>query len=143
MPEDARVISAPAALDLEVGPLMLPVLRRVAGAVGAQARMDLDGLNDLGLVVETLAAGAHRHAGGDGRVRVSATPGEGSVTLRVGPLGPGGADGLRESCTLPGVGSVLERLAGLVRSDDGDGGEYLTVRVGGDAGLGAGGPGQP
>jgi serine/threonine-protein kinase RsbW len=139
MPEDVRVISAPAALDLEVGPLLLPVLRRVVGAVGAQARVDLDGLNDLSIVVETLAASVHRHVP-DGRVRVSATPSAGAVVLRIGPLAPGGADGLRESCTLPGVGSVLDRLAEQVQTDPGLDGEYLTLRVG--AGFGGGDPGQ-
>jgi hypothetical protein len=82
------------------------------------------------MVGEALAAEGSAQAA-DGRLQVGVEHDPGSVTLRAGPLVPGGADALLRFSRLPEVGPVLQRLADDVGIDAEDGrGEYLVVRLG-------------
>lgn len=124
------MISGPAILDIEVGGVADSVLARAAAAVGAQAALDIDALADLSLVSDCLVAGVG--TAGHGRVRVVISPSPGRVELRVGPLGDGGAAALRDSCRIPRLGPVVDRLAD-VRLDRALDGEYLLLAVGSTA----------
>ena len=66
----------------------------------------------------------------DGRVNVRVTARSGTVELEVGPLQPGGADGLIASAELPGVGNVLERVADVLEPQQRDGDEGPEDRLG-------------
>ena len=113
-------------LTLKVGPLAAPVLTRVTGALAAQAGLDMDRLNDARLVAEALIAHAAAHAV-DGQLRVAFEAAGGRLVIRLGPLAPGGAEGLRRDATFEGVGSILEALADEVHDQAAADGEYLTV----------------
>jgi hypothetical protein len=115
-------------VDLSAGPLAGTVLSRVAGALAAQAGLRLDRLADATLLAEALAAHGARHAR-DGRLMTRLSVAPGRLSIRFGPLGPGGAEALRRDATLPDVGSVLDRLADEVAVEGGAGGEVLVLRI--------------
>jgi serine/threonine-protein kinase RsbW len=123
------VISGSAVLDLAMGASLAPVLRRVASAVAAQGGLTVDRISDLLLIVDAVAAGAERQLDG-ARLRVAVTPAPGRVSVRMGPLAPGGAERLVEACRVPQIGSVLEALADEVRTESDGAGDYLMVVVG-------------
>jgi hypothetical protein len=112
------------------GPLVGPVLARVVGIHAARAQLPVDRLNDAVLIADALAARAPAYAAED-RLPVSVQSAPGRLEVRVGPMRPGGAARVLEGAALPGVGSVIERLADTVKARQGAGGdEYLVVRVG-------------
>ena len=128
---------APGALDrvdrtrvtVAVGPLVGPVLSRVVGIHAARAELPVDRLNDAVLVADAIAARAPAFTVGD-RLPVSVQSGHGRLEVRIGPLRPGGGRRVLEGAALPGVGSVIERLADAVRVREGAGGdEYLVIRI--------------
>jgi hypothetical protein len=121
----------PTAVAVTPGPLAGPVLGRVVAAIAAAAGLGIDRVCEARLVGEALAAQGSAQAAGS-RLEVRVEQDSGSVTLRAGPLVPGGADALLRRGPLPGVGPVLERLADDVGVDAEDGSaEYLVVRLGG------------
>lgn len=82
------MITRPAVLDLSPGPLQDAVLRRVTGAVALQSGLSPEEMDALALVAQALATGATA-AGCAGPLRVELHPGNGTVAVRLGPLGAG------------------------------------------------------
>ncbi len=116
-------------VTVATGPLVGPVLARVIGIHASRADLPVDRLSDAVLVADAIAAQAPAFAV-DGRLPVSLQSGPGRLELRIGPLRPGGGQGVLEGAALPSVGSVIERLADVVRVRSGAGGdEYLVIRI--------------
>jgi hypothetical protein len=124
------VIEAPDAVTLSVesGPLVGPVLARVVGMLAARADLPVDRLDDAVLVADSIAAGAPAHVV-DGRVTVQLTSDRRNLELRVGPLARGGGTALLADATVPGVGSVVERLVDDVWTIPEGEVEYLHLRL--------------
>ncbi|HWH13932.1 MAG TPA: hypothetical protein VNT51_04245, partial [Miltoncostaeaceae bacterium] len=133
----AHVITGPVALDLARGPLGVAVARRVVSAVCAQAGLGVDRLQDAAILAETLAEIGPRADGA--RLRMELQAARGAVTVRVGPLPAGGAGALRAQSEVPGVGSVLERLADTLDVRQTEAGDEVVLSFG-EPGLGP--PGQ-
>jgi hypothetical protein len=125
-PSDAH--SPPTLVSIASGPLVGPVLRRVVGMLAARADLPLDRLDDAVLVADLIAARAPAHVAAE-TVDVSLQPGPRTLSLRVGPLRPGGGEALVVDAAVPGVGNVIEQLADELTVDAGDGGEFLEVRL--------------
>jgi hypothetical protein len=126
-----RVVANEARLAMREGPLVGPVLSRVVGMLAARALCPVDRLDDALLIADALAAHAPNHTT-DGTLIVTVTTDADVIRLRVGPLREDGAEGLLADATLPGVGSVLDRVADAVtagRTDD-DAGEELRLEIG-------------
>jgi serine/threonine-protein kinase RsbW len=115
-------------VSIASGPLVGPVLRRVVGMLAARADLPLDRLDDAVLVADLIAARAPAHVAHE-TVDVELEPGERTLSLRVGPLRPGGGEALVVDAAVPGVGNVIEQLADELTVDAGDGGEFLQVRL--------------
>lgn len=108
------------------------VIERLVGALAARADLPVDRLEDARMLAATvielarpLAAGEHLDAALDAH-------GE-TITLHVGPLVPGGAEGVVDRAEVAGVGNLVALLGGgwEAGSDgDGDGGsERLRVML--------------
>jgi hypothetical protein len=115
-------------VSIAAGPLVGPILRRVVGMLAARADLPLDRLDDAVLVADLIAARAPAHVL-HGTVDVAFQPGPRTLSLRVGPLRPGGGDALVVDAAVPGVGNVIEQLADeLTVAPEGER-EYLLVRL--------------
>jgi anti-sigma regulatory factor (Ser/Thr protein kinase) len=130
--EVARPASPPVpeATELQVGSpeLLGPVLSRALTALAARHEITVDRISDAMLLADAISAAAPRGFA-DGQVRLSIADRPDGVELKVGPMAPGAAAGLRDSLALPDVGGSLETLADEVRTEaDGDG-EYLVVAI--------------
>ena len=110
------------------GPLVGPVLRRVVGMLAARADLPLDRLDDAVLVADLIAARAPAHVR-EGRVDVTLEPGDRSLSLRIGPLRPGGGQALIVDASVPGVGNVIEQLADELSVSPAGDEEFLHVRL--------------
>jgi hypothetical protein len=117
-----------AVLCVEPGPIAAPVLARVIGMLAARVDFSVDRLNDTVLVADALAAHTADHTV-SGDVRMGITTGDRSLALRVGPLLPGGGEGLLRTDVLPDIGSVLDRLADEINVRTDEDGEYLVIRM--------------
>ena len=115
-------------ISVASGPLVGPVLRRVVGMLAARADLPLDRLDDAVLVADLVAARAPAHSATE-TVDVALEPGARSLSLRVGPLRPGGGEALIVDAAVPGVGNVIEQLADDLSVSPEDTGEYLLVRL--------------
>ncbi len=115
-------------VSIASGPLVGPVLRRVVGMLAARADLPLDRLDDAVLVADLIAARAPAHVAHE-TVDVALEPGPRTLSLRVGPLRPGGGEALVVDAAVPGVGNVIEQLADELSVDTGEGGEFLRVRL--------------
>jgi serine/threonine-protein kinase RsbW len=114
-----------ATLTVRHADLLGPVLGRVVGMLAARAQCPIDRLDDALLLTDAVAAHAPGHTA-TGRVTVHVRAEQQSgLELRVGPLRAGGAEGLIESASLPGVGNVFERVADEVHSE----GDALRLRL--------------
>jgi serine/threonine-protein kinase RsbW len=113
---------------IAAGPLVAPVLRRVVGMLAARADLPLDRLDDAVLVADLIAARAPAHVASE-TVEVVLEPGPRTLSLRVGPLRPGGGRALVVDAAVPGVGNVIEQLADELTVDPGDEAEFLLVRL--------------
>jgi hypothetical protein len=123
------MIDEPVTLDLQNGAAVAPVLTRVATMIAARAGIELDRIGDLGIVAETIAPAVPEFTV-DGRVRIAVSAGDpGVVVLRIGPLRTGGAEALRTACLVPGIGSVVDRLADRTWVDPGADGEYWAIEI--------------
>jgi hypothetical protein len=123
-----------ARLSIHSGPLAVSVLGRVVGMLAARADCPIDRLDDALLITDAVASHAAPQTV-DGRVHVTVTTQPGELVVAVTTLKPGGAQALLDASALPGVGSVLERVADGVRhgnADDGSG-EELVIQLGFDA----------
>jgi hypothetical protein len=118
----------PTRVSIAAGPLVGPVLRRVVGMLAARADLPLDRLDDAVLVADLIAARAPAHVANE-TVEVLLEPGPRTLTLRVGPLRPGGAQALVVDAAVPGVGNVIEQLADDLSVDPADGADYLQVTL--------------
>ena len=122
------VSETPTRVSIAAGPLVGPVLRRVVGMFAARADLPLDRLDDAVLVADLVASRAPAHVA-DATVDVVLASSTRSLDLRVGPLRPGGANGLVVDAAVPGVGNVIEQLAdGLEVETEGEA-EYLLVHL--------------
>ena len=119
---------APTTVSIAAGPLVGPILRRVVGMLAARADLPLDRLDDAVLVADLIAARAPAHVL-HGTVDVAFEPGPRTLSLRVGPLRPGGGDALVVDAAVPGVGNVIEQLADELRVAPEGEHEYLHVRL--------------
>jgi hypothetical protein len=115
-------------VSIAAGPLVGPVLRRVVGMLAARADLPLDRLDDAVLVADLIAARAPAHVAAQ-TVDVALEPGPRTLTLRVGPLRPGGGQALVVDAAVPGVGNVIEQLADELTVAPGDDAEFLEVRL--------------
>lgn len=115
-------------ISIAAGPLVGPVLRRVVGMLAARADLPLDRLDDAVLVADLIAARAPAHVAAE-TVDVALDPGPRTLSLRVGPLRPGGGDALVVDAAVPGVGNVIEQLADELSVARSDGAEFLHVRL--------------
>ena len=115
-------------VSIAAGPLVGPILRRVVGMLAARADLPLDRLDDAVLVADLIAARAPAHVL-HGTVDVAFEPGPRTLSLRVGPLRPGGAEALVVDAAVPGIGNVIERLADELQVDPAGEGEYLRLRL--------------
>ncbi len=103
------------------------VLGRVVGMLAARADCPIDRLDDALLITDAIAAHAPGHSL-DGRAHVTITTQTGNLVVLIWGLKAGGAHGLLAASALPGVGSVLERVADDVNhraADDGAGDELI------------------
>ena len=82
--------------------------------LAARADLPLDRLDDAVLVADLIAARAPAHVL-HGTVDVAFEPGPRTLSLRVGPLRPGGGHALVIDAAVPGVGNVIEQLADELR----------------------------
>ena len=115
-------------VSIASGPLVGPILRRVVGMLAARADLPLDRLDDAVLVADLIAARAPAHVLSE-TVDVALQSGPRTLSLRVGPLRPGGGEALVVDAAVPGVGNVIEQLADdLDVSPEGDA-EFLHVRL--------------
>jgi serine/threonine-protein kinase RsbW len=111
------------------GPLVGAVLSRVVGMLAARAQCPIDRLDDALLVTDAVAAHAPARSR-DGHVQVAVEARETGLELRVMRLQPDGARAMMHDADLPGVGNIFERIADEVRTEAGDDGEQLVVRIG-------------
>jgi serine/threonine-protein kinase RsbW len=119
-------------LRVTAGPLAGPVLGRVVSLLAARADFSIDRLSDAQIVSDALAAHSAEQAL-DGHVAVTVTEQAHELELRVGPLRPGGGDGLVQATEVPGLGRLLEQLVDDLSvepttTEDGDG-EVLRLRL--------------
>jgi len=124
-------------LNVTAGPLAGPVLGRVVSLLAARADFSIDRLSDAQIVSDALAAHSAEHAL-DGHVAVTVTEQDHELDLRVGPLRPGGGDGLVQATEVPGLGRLLDQLVDEVSvepttTEDGVG-ELLRLRLAETAG---------
>ena len=114
------------------------VLRRLVAVVAAQADMPSDRLMEALLVAELVARYGLRHLIGE-RVGIRLEPTGQGFELRVGPLEVGGAEAVVNETGVPGIGSVVERLADSVHTEtgqvDGADAEYLVLQMSPTAGA--------
>jgi anti-sigma regulatory factor (Ser/Thr protein kinase) len=96
-------------LRVTAGPLASPVLSRVVSLLAARVDFSIDRLSDAQIVSDALAVHAPERAL-DGHVSVAVVEDERLLDLRVGPLLPGGGEGLVEATAVPGLGRLLEQL---------------------------------
>jgi serine/threonine-protein kinase RsbW len=115
-------------VSIASGPLVAPVLRRVVGMLAARADLPLDRLDDAVLVADLIASRAPTHVSAP-TVDVDLETGDRTLSLRIGPLRPGGGEALLVDATVPGVGNVIEQLADdIAVRPEGDA-EFLDVRL--------------
>ena len=116
-------------VQIRSGPLVGAVLSRVVGMLAARAQCPIDRLDDALLVTDAVAAHAPARSK-DGHVQVAVDARETGLELRVMRLQPEGAQAMMDDADLPGVGNIFERIADEVRTEAGDDGEELVVRIG-------------
>jgi anti-sigma regulatory factor (Ser/Thr protein kinase) len=126
--------SVPTELELAITPgeMVRPVLARVIGALAARAEFSVDRLNDTVLLGDAVSSSEGRDFS-DGRVGVSIRDGDGSLTVRVGPLVEGGGDRLLSEMELPGAGSLRSLASNMEvtkgKSPEGEDAEFLEIEV--------------
>jgi serine/threonine-protein kinase RsbW len=126
--------SAPTELELAITPgeIVRPVLARVIGALAARAEFSVDRLADTVLLGDAVSSSEGRDFS-DGRVGVSIRDGDGSLTVRVGPLVEGGGDRLLSEMDLPGAGSLRSLASNMEvtkrKGPEGEDAEFLEIEV--------------
>jgi serine/threonine-protein kinase RsbW len=115
-------------IDIQTGDVLAPVLSRVISMFATRADFSVDRLSDAVLISDALSAGAQTSFA-DGTVRIFVTEDSGSFDVRIGPLGAGGGRRLLDGLRIPQLGATLETLAEEVGVREGDGGEYVVLRI--------------
>jgi hypothetical protein len=110
-------------LQVQPGPVVGPVLRRVVGILAARADMPVDRVDEVIVIAESLGHAAARHAA-DERLGVSLSDGDGSLRMEFGPLEPG--------TTAEALSSARDRSTNGDHTEvrSGEGGDYLVLTVG-------------
>lgn len=108
----------------------LPVLERLVTALGARVDMPLERIDDARLVAGAVLEQAWQSSP-DGWLELSlATDGD-AIRFTVGPLRADGAQRVVAGTALPGIGSLVARLArDWTTETASDGGESLEVTLG-------------
>jgi serine/threonine-protein kinase RsbW len=137
-PEAERTARA-AGVAITPGPMMAPVLGRVAGMLAARADFSLDRLSDTVLVTDAISASVASYIPGR-HVSVAFEDGDGTLDVRVGPLVKGGAEELLRMMELPGLPRSLQQLADEVkvesaRQSGAREDEYLLLQLSGGGGA--------
>lgn len=107
--------------------LLAPVLARVVGALAARRDLSVDRVSDAVLITDAIAGAAPARFS-DGKVRLGFDERGDGIDLRLGPMEPGAASGIREDLKVPDVGGSLEALADELAVEESDDGEYLIIR---------------
>jgi serine/threonine-protein kinase RsbW len=124
-------------VSIAPGPIMAPVLGRVAAMFAARSDFSLDRLSDAVLVTDAISAHVGDYAPGR-HASIAFQDGEGKLEVRVGPLVEGGADELLRLMKLPGLEESLQKLADEVTVERGaaasevgaePASEYLQLRL--------------
>ena len=111
-----------AGITIAPGPLLAPVLGRLAAMLAARVDFSLDRLSDTVLVTDAIAAHVSSYIPGR-HASIEFEEREGELGLRVGPLVDGGAKEVLRRLELPGLGRSLEQLADDVKVERGNDGE--------------------
>jgi anti-sigma regulatory factor (Ser/Thr protein kinase) len=119
-------------LAITPGEMVKPVLARVIGALAARAEFSVDRLADTVLLGDAVSSSA----GGDfaeGRVGVAIKDGDGTLSVRVGPLVEGAGEKLISEMDLPGTGSLasLASKMEVIKGEtaEGEAAEFLDFEV--------------
>jgi len=115
-------------LALAPGPHVAAVLGRIVSLVSARVGFSIDRLSDAQIVSDAIAGGAGVHAPGR-VVRVRIEEHGHGFELIVGPLAPGGGGRMLAAMELPGLGSLLARLADRFEVERHGPGEQELLRV--------------
>ena len=115
-------------IEIDTGASLAPVLSRVISMFATRADFSVDRLSDAVLISDALSAGARSSFGGDA-VRIVVTEDAGAFAVRVGPLAAGDARLLLDGLRIPQLDASLETLAEQVEVEEGEDGEYLTLRI--------------
>jgi hypothetical protein len=83
-------------------------------------------MSDAVLVTDAIAAAAPPRFT-DGRVRLGLEEGESGIRLRLGPMGTGGAEQIRDDLQVPEMGGSLESLVDELEVQSSEDGEYLLI----------------
>jgi serine/threonine-protein kinase RsbW len=128
--EDSTVPGHLDSTDLRIGTpqLLGPVLSRALTSLAARHDVTVDRISDAMLLSDAISAGAPS-VFPDGQVCLSILDGADGVELKVGPMGEGGGEDLRQSLDLPAVGGSLEALADEMRVESDEEGDYLVVGI--------------
>ena len=105
------------------------IMRRLVAVVAAQADLPTDRLVEALLIAEITARHALRHLIGE-EIEIGLDRQGDAFELSVGPLEEGGAERVVADSEIPVVGSVVERLADGVRTEQAEDSESLVIRVG-------------
>ncbi len=113
-------------VTLTAGPVADAVLRRIVGAVAAQAALPIDRINDATLIMDTLLGVlATEH------VSALFVPHHQGIEIAVGPLADGEGTRLLTDAELPELGSIVHGLSDRVWVDaERRPHEYLCVLIG-------------
>ncbi len=103
------------------------IMRRLVAVVAAQADLPTDRLVEALLIAEITARHALRHLIGD-EIEIALDRQGDAFELSVGPLEEGGAERVVADSEIPVVGSVVERLADGVRTEQAEDVESLVIR---------------
>jgi len=129
MSEQTEQRTQPAALAIICGPLVSPILGRVISVLCARADLPVDRLSDAVLIGDAVSAHSAPLVRGT-HLRVTIQADAGRLELRVGPLIAGGSERLLAAATIPGLGDVIGRLAGDVRSEHHEeDGDFLVIAL--------------
>jgi serine/threonine-protein kinase RsbW len=107
--------------------LLTPVLARIVSVLAARRDLSIDRVSDAVLVSDAIAIAAPERFA-DGRVRLGFEERPDGIDLRLGPLEPGAAAGIRKDLEVPDLGGSLEALADELTVEKSDDGEYLVIR---------------
>jgi serine/threonine-protein kinase RsbW len=105
-------VGAPSTTTVSIAPFGLArtVLPRIVIALAARAHFSTDRISDAQLLADALVAHAQGAINGEHlRIAISVKPRD--LELRIGPLGPGRAQGLIGDSEVDGLGKLIEKLA--------------------------------